>query len=143
VKKSVKYVGFEIPFPPTANHMYVQVGVRKVLSKEYRSFIKAVGWAWMATRPVSWSQDGRFGIVVELTYNSKRRNDVDNRVKATQDALTLAGVWHDDSQVDAALPERMEPAEDGKARAVVYIFRRNSARVKWSRLIRQAYDEYA
>ena len=94
---------------------------------------------WKVAKPKNWSKDGRFGLIVELTYNNKRRNDVDNRVKATQDALTRAGVWLDDSQVDAALAERMENCEGGKLRASVWIFRRNTARAKWSNLIRQAY----
>ena len=133
------FIGFEIPFPPSVNHMYAQVGTRKVLTKEYRAFIQEVGLMWKVAKPKNWSKDGRFGLIVELTYNNKRRNDVDNRVKATQDALTRAGVWLDDSQVDAALAERMENVEGGKLRAAVWIFRRNSARAKWSNLIRQAY----
>ena len=135
----VNYLGFEIPFPPTVNHMYYQIGARKVRTKEYRAFIEGVGWAWKINRPRNWSKDGRFGMVLELTYANKRRNDGDNRVKPTQDALTACGVWNDDSQVDAALPERMELSADGKARAVVWIFRRNPARPKWSEIIRQAY----
>lgn len=133
------FVGFEIPFPPSVNHMYVEYHGKKARTKEYKAFIQGVGLMWKVAKPRNWSQDGRFGVVLELTYENKRRNDTDNRMKPTKDALTAAGVWLDDSQVDGDLSERMEIAEDGKRRAVVWIFRRNSARAKWSSLIRQAY----
>lgn len=136
---SPSFVGFEIPFPPSVNHMYVQAGAKKVRTKEYNAFIQGVGLMWRVAKPRDWSPDGRFGIVLELTYENKRRNDTDNRMKPTKDALTAAGVWKDDSQVDGDLSERMEQSTDGKRRAVVWIFRRNSARAKWSELIRQAY----
>ncbi|MEY4713325.1 MAG: hypothetical protein RIS88_2775 [Pseudomonadota bacterium] len=30
----------------------------------------------------------------------RRRRDLDNTLKATQDAMTHAGIWDDDSQID-------------------------------------------
>jgi crossover junction endodeoxyribonuclease RusA len=43
---------------------------------------------------------GRVKVRIELFAPTKRRYDIDNMVKAVHDALTHAGVWVDDEQVD-------------------------------------------
>jgi crossover junction endodeoxyribonuclease RusA len=37
---------------------------------------------------------------VEAWMPDRRRRDLDNTLKATQDAMTHAGIWDDDSQID-------------------------------------------
>ena len=98
-----------LPFPPTLNHDVGVNGRRRYLTKEYKGFIEAVGWEWLQRRPRRWGQDGRFRVELALAYGSNRRWDVDDRVKPTLDALTRAGVWLDDSQVDEITVRRYAP----------------------------------
>lgn len=49
---------------------------------------------------------GRLEMRVMLYYRDRRRTDVDNRVKPLQDALTHAGAYRDDTQIDRIIVER-------------------------------------
>ena len=97
-----------IPFPPTLNHNIGRKGARYYKSGEYKSFLSQVGWLWLKAKPRDWSKEARYSVVVELIYNTRRRYDVDNRVKPILDALTRAGTWNDDAQVDEILVVRGE-----------------------------------
>ena len=76
---------------------------------------------WRVNKPKGWDPSRRFGVNVLLVYNSRRRYDVDNRVKPILDAFTKAGVWIDDSQVDSIYVERGEIDKD-EPRAEVTVF---------------------
>jgi crossover junction endodeoxyribonuclease RusA len=43
---------------------------------------------------------GRLAVHLELTLPDRRKRDIDNHIKAALDALTHAGVFADDEQVD-------------------------------------------
>lgn len=97
-----------IPFPPTLNHNIGRKGARYFQSGEYKSFLSQVGWLWLKAKPQDWSKESRYSVAIELVYNTRRRYDVDNRVKPILDALTHAGTWNDDAQVDEILVVRGE-----------------------------------
>lgn len=97
-----------IPFPPTLNHNIGRNGGRYYKDDGYKRFQNQVGWLWLKALPPTWSQTARYCVAIELIYDSKRRYDVDNRVKPVLDALTKAGVWRDDSQVDMIVVFRGE-----------------------------------
>ena len=111
-----------LPFPPTLNHNVGSHGARRYLTKEYRDFIEVAGYTWLAKKPRLWNPDARFGVWTKLFYGSRRRYDVDDRVKPTLDALTRAGVWRDDWQVDDQRSTRCE-IDPVNPRAEVYIYK--------------------
>jgi crossover junction endodeoxyribonuclease RusA len=43
---------------------------------------------------------GRVGVTMELYPPDRRKRDIDNYCKGPLDALTHAGVWEDDEQID-------------------------------------------
>ena len=98
--ESSETIRLTTPFPPTLNHNVGYCGKRRYRDKNYDAFIELVGYEWRRVRPRIWDAERRFAIDIRLFYNSKRRYDVDNRVKPILDALTKAGAWTDDSQVD-------------------------------------------
>lgn len=89
-----------VPFPPTLNHNVARNGKRYFRDKNYETFIELVGYEWRRVRPRIWNPQRRYAVDIRLFYDTKRRYDVDNRVKPLLDAFTKAGVWQDDSQVD-------------------------------------------
>lgn len=97
-----------IPFPPTLNHDVGRNGGRYYKTDDYKRFQSQVGWLWLKTLPPLWSQTARYSVAIELIYDTKRRYDIDNRVKPILDALTQAGAWKDDSQVDVIVVARGE-----------------------------------
>jgi len=101
-----------IPFPPTLNHNIGRRGGRYFQSGEYKSFLSQVGWLWLKAVPMNWSKESRYSVAIELIYNTRRKYDVDNRVKPILDALTRAGAWNDDAQVDEILVARGELDKD-------------------------------
>lgn len=95
--------------PPSVNHMYRPNGkggkiltdeaktFRELVCYEARSTANAQGWK-VPLAPLS--------LTILLTYGDDRRNDLDNRVKAAQDALSLA-LGFDDRRIDALTIRRV------------------------------------
>lgn len=93
--------------PPTVNHMY-RTGNRsryKTLEvREYQQYVvNKLREEWRGRKTLT----GRIEMHLVFQTNNRRRWDIDNRVKALQDCLSIAGVIRDDSQLDALHVERM------------------------------------
>lgn len=70
-----------------------------LISREGRAFRAAVATACMVQRS---PRLGKARIALEITAIApdRRRRDIDNLAKATNDALQCCGVFDDDSQID-------------------------------------------
>lgn len=109
-----------LPYPPSGNHSvkngrgrhYVPSGVLK-----YRNQV-----AWIVQGHRGAKLECRLEVRCVLHMPDHRKRDLDNAWKTTADALTKAGLWKDDSQIDVLLLERGEVSKTG-ARAIVTVRR--------------------
>lgn len=77
---------------------------RVLLSAEGRKYREDVQAIARGQQPMH----GRLRVTIDAFPPDRRRRDVDNLAKAALDALTHAGVWGDDSQVDELLVRRAD-----------------------------------
>lgn len=95
-----------LPFPPSTNTVWRNLKGRTLLSKRGREFRREVGiYAGMQYKgePL----EGRLSVLVLLTPPDRRKRDIDNYGgKALLDALTHAGMWMDDEQIDELIIQR-------------------------------------
>ena len=106
-----------LPFPPSVNHYYRRVGPRTLISREGREYRRAIcgllapgGGNGIRKPPAG----GRIALAMDAFPPDRRRRDLDNLLKCTQDSLAHAGVFEDDSQIDLLVVMRREPVEHGK-----------------------------
>ena len=91
---------FLMPFPPSVNTYYATVRGMRVLSKKGRQYKKDVLDALIEQGVDELMIADRVAISIIINPPCNRRRDLDNFLKAPLDALTNAGFWVDDSQVD-------------------------------------------
>ena len=100
--------------PPTVNHLYRSAsGGRRYKTAEGRYYQEKasakIATAWGSVTP-AYTQCVELRI--EFETNSRRKWDIDNRVKAVQDCLQMAGVLKDDSQIVTLHVEKHEGRQD-------------------------------
>ena len=109
----------ELPYPPSVNHYYGHNRFGAVYvtpkGKEYRQMVALI---LMADKGVSF---GAAPVSVRLGVHppTKRRYDLDNLCKCLLDALTAAGVWEDDSQIQKLELCKMDPVKGGMVEVTV------------------------
>jgi crossover junction endodeoxyribonuclease RusA len=111
----------KLPWPPSTNTYYRNIVVkgspRTLISKAGRQYRDAVmALVRFDGRP---AMEGRVSLTVELCAPDKRRRDLDNHLKAIQDALTHANVWGDDSQIDRLFVLRGATGKPGHAMVTI------------------------
>lgn len=107
-----------LPWPPTVNTYFRSVlingSVRVLISKDgrkYRETVRAAVWErFGALKPTR----ARLAVVVAAFPPDRRERDLDNLFKGLLDAVTHAGVWVDDSQIDLLAIHRCEVAKPGR-----------------------------
>lgn len=93
-------LNLQLPWPPSMNHYWRSVPGRGVLisakGREYRESVCAAVLVQRAAKQLA----GRLVVEIHAFPPDKRRRDLDNLLKSCLDALTHAGVWLDDQQID-------------------------------------------
>lgn len=107
-----------LPFPPSVNTYWGFRGSQRFLTKRAKDFKDAVESAFILSEHQGFGDD-RINLVVFLHAPDKRVRDIDNIAKPLLDALTQAGVFEDDGQVDRLLIVRREPKKGGMCRVVI------------------------
>jgi len=111
--RGMREIRISLPFPPSTNTYWRSVAVKgsgrvKVLisekGREYRS--EVISEIMKFDNDLNLS--GRLHVELKLCPPDKRRRDIDNFSKAILDALTHAGLWLDDSQIDKMTVTRGE-----------------------------------
>lgn len=124
-------IEFELPFPPTLNHAWRQVGKNTVLAKPQWEYRKAVAGAlaWSELRDadsplktLKFPLPGRLAVTLRFYEPNRIKRDLDNLPKAILDALTHAGLWLDDAQIDCLMLARAGISPD-RPRVVVRVWR--------------------
>jgi crossover junction endodeoxyribonuclease RusA len=94
----------KLPFPPSTNQYYRSIrmgrGVRTLVSKRGREYRDAVVGECCVSHLTNTLLGGRLSVTVTLYPPDRRKRDLDNFNKGLLDALTHAGIWGDDSQID-------------------------------------------
>lgn len=102
-----------LPWPPSNNRYYRHNRGRTHISKEgetYRDRVAQIIKDEMLDIGITASVKIR----IECHMPDRRRRDLDNLQKAAFDALTKAGFWQDDQQVDDYRVKRMPVVKGGR-----------------------------
>ena len=99
--------------PPTLNHMYRSTAsgrrYKTVAGKEYQQLVSnAIMEKWSSRSTYT----GAVGLRVLFETATRRRWDIDNRIKALQDCFSMAGVIADDRQIDELYVRRVYGRRD-------------------------------
>ena len=89
-----------LPFPPSVNGYWRAYQGRNILSKRGREYRKRAVIDIQAHGLAMARLSGRLEVSLDLHPPDARRRDADNYCKGVLDALTHAGVWGDDEQID-------------------------------------------
>lgn len=114
-----------MPWPPSTNAIWRNVGKRTLLSKEARVYRNRAMGELLAQGAAHKKIAGRVSVEVTLHPRNAQSFDIDNKLKALLDALTYSRVWLDDGQVDEIVVRRSAEQREG-GQAVVTIRDMNS-----------------
>ncbi len=120
-------IELELPWPPTINHYYGQ-------ARNGRKFIKKAGLefrmrvAEIVAEAGQVTQEGNLALFLWVSPPDKRKRDLDNLVKATQDALQEAGAYENDCQIKGIHAEMGEVQTGGKMRVLIVQHRTSTQR---------------
>ena len=106
-----------LPLAPSINHYFARNGSRTYLPAKVREYRQEV--ADIVASAGHATLEGRLQVCMAVHMPTKRRADIDNRVKGALDALTHAGVWLDDELVDDLHVIRQEIIKGGRMVVVI------------------------
>lgn len=90
-------ISYSLPYPPTVNGLFVQLGDRRIKSKPYKAWRDAAGWeiAEQGRQRIR----GLVSLTVECVKPDNRKRDISNLLKACEDLLVEMGCIDDDQHV--------------------------------------------
>ncbi len=100
---------YRLPFPPSTNSYIRHTSRGHYPTKQAKEFRQAVCESVVVPRVLR----GRLAVHLELIAPTKRKYDVDNRIKSCLDALQIAGVFLDDEQIDELRVTRLHVEAPG------------------------------
>ena len=109
--------------PPTVNQMYRNVNIHGI-TRRYKTpachdfqdkLASKLKRLWGDKPPYM----GNVSLYVEFSQKDRRRWDIDNRVKALQDCLSMAGIIKDDRQIDFLQVERRYKTDKTSTRLIL------------------------
>lgn len=109
-----------LPWPPSVNTYWRRVGNRTLLSAKARAYRGAVAAACLQQRSPKLGS-ARLAVTVIAHPPDKRQRDLDNLPKGILDALSFAGVFDDDSQIDVLTVTRREVIKGGRVIVTVSV----------------------
>ena len=113
----MKTIKLTLPYPPTVNHYWGQLGSKKYLGKKGKEFRESVFLCVYAAQ--QGRLDARLHMEVYLYPPDNRKRDVDNVLKPLLDALEHANVYENDSQIDKLCVTRMPVTKGGVCNVVI------------------------
>ena len=103
-----------LPWPPSINHYYRNVGSRTLISREGRTFRRHVCGLLSEHGSAHLPIEGRLAVSILVFPPDRRRRDIDNIQKPVLDALQHAGMYRDDSQIDLLITRRGDIIPGGR-----------------------------
>lgn len=88
-----------LPFPPSVNNLFKNVGRSRKPSADYLAWQEEAGWALKGAGAHRSRVSGAVRIDLLLSPPDKRRRDLDNLAKAPLDLIVKHGLIEDDSKV--------------------------------------------
>ena len=109
---------YQLPYPPSVNHIYSRTRRGGLMlnpkAKAYREeVIYTIGKGHTTLT-------GRLRVNVDAYMPDKRVRDLDNIFKSLNDAMSHAGVWADDSQIDDLRVVRRGVESPGRVVVSIY-----------------------
>lgn len=101
-----------LPLPPSVNSYRTIFRNRMGISKAGKEFKRQVS-DYVAEYRVPKLGTARLEMQVTIYPKDRRKQDIDNRIKALWDALGDAGVFDDDEQIDVLMVNRGEIKKGG------------------------------
>lgn len=89
-------IELSLPMPPSANRLWRRAGHVMHKSTEYKSWLMQAGLIARSQykgEPIT----GPYSLSMDVTRMNKRRSDLDNKIKPTNDLLVSIGFIRDDS----------------------------------------------
>ncbi|HWI50455.1 MAG TPA: RusA family crossover junction endodeoxyribonuclease [Rummeliibacillus sp.] len=98
-------ISFKLPFPPTVNNYWIQIGKRRILTRDAREF-KNLAYVRIFEFKQTLPENFKLRLQKENLHRNlllyppdRRRRDGTNLEKAVDDALVCSALINDDSQI--------------------------------------------